>query len=789
VTGVHILNIDWKDDIYLRKISQHMDEYDIFSFDVFDTLLFRTCDEPGDVFETVGEKLIERLNGWPYSPTTYKTLRREAEHRARARKPVDVDCTFDEIMSEMPFDEETLAIIRRTEIESEKQAQYLNENTYALMRDCVHHDRVIVIVSDMYHSRRQIMGFLGSAGVDTNLISDCFVSSEQGCFKAGGGLFRKMLTVFAECDPSRVLHIGDNMKSDIEGAKKAGMHALLYPTIPRDFGSIYDFERYAFGVNFGKLNSLRKLAAVACSQSSRDDGNFFFAFGAEVIGPLYALFADWVIQYAERRGIGIILPFMREGELLARVVSRACDARGANILCEPLYVSRQPAFIAGIYAHNFNECISRTLLRGGRSLRILFEELGLGISQSKFAKNAERTLESLKSDGKISEVETYLQTNESRETILSYASEQRRLMLRYMKQMMKGRHTLTLDIGTKGTTERCLHDICTTEGNMPPLSHALMMGSMTSNADNILDGMDITAWLGIAGENGRIISKIMYQVMVAETLLNATCGSVLRYCERDGEVMPIQESETASDQQKRKVSACWRGIEKFQTYWLDLSAKKNELREEVIGKKKDFLNILLRFIDMPTKKEAELIGSLRYFDGFNNAQPTELSDLSATLGLKDSSAKHYITAELTKGNYWPQANIALHAPAYFHRALLNNLYDDPTLNAMLEIIDEIKSRHYETGVIFGASELGRKFCKLAVTLNLSIVCFIDSNKRLHGTAADGVKIRSLYEMRGHVDYFVIASYVYAKEMRTILEAYYSDERQRPMIFDLGMRNC
>ncbi len=775
----------WEKDAYLRPLSQHLFSYDLISFDVFDTILFRTCNEPGDVFERIGHELLKQYDGWPYQPVAFAMLRKEAEQKARSHKPRGVDCTLDEILAQMPFPTEVIQRIRQLEIDCEKQAIYLNQNIYSFMRHCFALGKKIVLVSDTCHSKGQIMDFLSCAGADTQIISDLFVSSEWGFFKSGGGLFDRMLPAFPGQDPKRVLHIGDNVNADVEGAKKAGINALHYPVVPHSFGSIYDFERSLYKVHLGEITSLRCLAAASHEHEAGSQSAFFHALGAEIIGPAYALFAQWVVRYAVKRGIKIILPFMREGELFAKVISRVIEYHGLDIVCTPLFISRQPAFISSFFESNYEERISQTLLRGGRLLKTVFDELGLDVLKSSFADAAEQTLKDLKENGAIKALEIYLSSQDIKSAILRYSAAQRELMLSYLQRLTSGQPALTVDIGTKGTTESYLLDIYRAEKRMAPLSHVLMMGSMASNVGNILSGLDITAWLGIAGENDNIISRIKYQVQVLESLVNATCGSLLRYEQDGGKVRPVLEKESVSEHQRRMVDDCWGGIVTFQEYWLTLASQKSGLCETMLERKMDFLNMLLRLIEAPAKREAELLGSFYYFDGFNARRPEKLSGTLPEGRLDDLEIRRFIAAELKNGGYWPQAAVEIQMPEYFNRLLLNSLGDSPSFSVMLAILEEIKARKFKVGVIFGASELGRKFQMLAQMLGVPLACYVDSNKRLHGTGVNGLIVLSLDDAPANVDYFVIATYIYAGEIRTILEMRYPDKNLRPVFFDFG----
>jgi len=695
----------WKDDVYLRTLSQCLSSYDVISFDVFDTILFRACNEPGDVFEDIGKELLRQVEGWEYQPISFAALRKEAEHRARSRKPRGADCTLDEILAQLPFPADIIQRVRQLEIACENRAIYLNQNIYSFMQHCFALGKKIVIVSDTPHSKSQIMDFLSNAGADTGIISDLFISSEYGCLKSYGGLFGKMMSTFPELDAKRVLHIGDNINADVEAVKQFGISALHYPVVPHSFGSIYDYEKSIYNIQLGEIASLRKLAAISNSHEVGSQASLFDALGAEIIGPVYALFAEWVIRYADKHGIKIILPFMREGELLSKVISRAIDYHGLDIACMPLFISRQPAFISSIFESNYAERISQTLLRGGRTLEKVFDELGLDLLESGLGSSAGETLRELKASGKIKALEELLSNQDIKNIVLRHSATQRELMLSYLEGLTSGQPALTVDIGTKGTTESYLHDIYDAENITAPLSHVLMMGSMASNVANILNGIDIVAWLGIAGENDNIISKIKYQVQVLETLVNATCGSLLYYEKKNDEVCYVLEKESVSDHQKQMIDACWGGVLNFQEYWLTLSSQKSGLCETLLERKTDFLNTLLRMIEAPTKQEAEGLGSLFYFDGFNARQPERLLGTLPQDGLDDLEISRFIAAELKNGSYWPQAAVAIQIPEYHNRFFLKNLNDSPSFAVMLAMLEEIKSRQYKVRVMWTATNV------------------------------------------------------------------------------------
>lgn len=773
----------WRQDRYLCEIANNISCFDVVSIDVFDTLLFRMCDAPADVFELIGLKMQEQAPKWHYAPSTYRALRIEAEKRAiaKAKKLTAGDCKFEEIIREMPFDISTAELLAGLEIECEKEVLFLNENAHNFLRFFKRSGKIIVLTTEMYHSKEQILEFLSFAGLDVNMVDDCFVSSEYGCFKADGKLFEKVTEAYPEIPSKRILHIGDSKLSDVEGAASVDITAVLYPVIPRQFGNLYDYEKHLYGVNLGELTCIRKLSSAMHPYTGNE--RCFFELGAEVIGPVYSLFAEWVVRYAKKRGVKVILPLMREGELLSEVINRTLSQNDPSIVCKPAYISRSPAFVSSIYVDNYDIRISEAMLRGNRTLESFFSELGLdaGVYALPFPHDA--TLDELKQNGSAGIVINILKTDKVKETILRYARTQRELLKKYFSQLCNGEAFLTVDVGTRGTTERYLSEIYKRDSSSAQPIHALLFGTKSDNVENILNGVDIASWLGLGGENSRLIDRISSQVMILETFVNASCGSTESFSPDNDVVMPNLGPDSISESQKKLIDVCWEGISTFQEQWLKFSKLHPGLADELLERKESFLSILLRFVEMPLYEEAINFRELEYFDRYTSIKPSKLiGEIGLSAG---EDPKEYIAQRLIDRVAWPQAQIAISRRDYFNEIMIASLHNDPAQEAIIKIVKEIKGAKLKNGVIFGASVWGRKIKEVASILGVNPVCFVDNDEKLHGKEIDGTIVISLDDVGCPVDYYVVASFIFAKEIKNIIEAKYRNAENKPKIYTFG----
>ncbi len=184
-----------------------VDNYNIVSFDIFDTLIIRNnLNKPSDLFDLIND-------------AEFKTKRIEAEKLARA-KAAKSEITLDDIYEHLPLYDSGI------EIEAECSVCKSNSEMIPLFNYCRHSGKRILIISDMYLSSNVLTRILISAGYDVNGVDIC-VSSEYKDTKQSGKLYESVLRE-KHLDPGRMLHIGDNFQSDYIMAKRNGINAFLY---------------------------------------------------------------------------------------------------------------------------------------------------------------------------------------------------------------------------------------------------------------------------------------------------------------------------------------------------------------------------------------------------------------------------------------------------------------------------------------------------------------------------------------------------------------------------------
>lgn len=773
-------------DSYLATIP--LEKYRLLSVDIFDTLLFRTCSNPEDIFLRVGRRLSEE-HSLPYAPETYQALRQEAAERAR-RHALQTRGTseykFGEIFDEMP------TVFRdgaKLELAAEHEAVFLNPNMMDLIQQAQEKGLVIALLSDMYLSAKQLLGLLEEAGMDTALVDCCLSSCDVGKGKASGGLFAALKAKYPHIPATAMVHIGDRTAADVDGAAKEGIQGFLYPVVPRPVGNLYDVEENLYGADLGELSSLRKLAAASRPRDIPEENWQHFTIGAEIIGPIYALFSDWLVDCAQENDIHTILPLMREGELLAHVISRA--AQGRDFVCQPFFASRLPVFIASIDKENYSEKLAQHLLKTKSTIGQLLEDIGLCLNN--LPVDLQIDLDTLWGDVSQRQVGRdivgWLQSASVQTKVLAYANTQRALLLEALAPHMAKGPCLTVDVGVRGTTESLLHDILSRQFSHPAMSHALMMGSAAHGVANIMAGVPIVAWLGIAGENKDRITRLMNQIQVLEPLINANCGTLLRYKRDDdtGKPQPFLDmtEEKSLRSNRPAVQACWRGVEVFQELWLMLKEEKSSAIASIITRHADLLSIWLRFIEMPTAEEAAAVGQMVYYDRFYQKNAYSLLGKALPTNISDQDIETVLAEYGDRDTLWPQGTVSLAKPSFFTRQYIKNSSSQiPFVRQMAEIIVTIQQENERARVaIYAAGQRGQDFCRLALAMGLDIQFFVDSNKALHEKTVAGKPVRDLATIKEtDIDVYVISALRYAKEITETIAEKYLDSKTKPRIF-------
>lgn len=295
------------------------EEVRILSLDCFDTLLWRNCQAPVDVFTDCG-------GIWQ---------RTRAERRARKqRRFVDgkTEVSIEQIHQALRprADQARVAEAVAAELAAEARHCYAFAPTVALMKAAKAKGLEVIIVSDTYLCEAQLYALIAAAAGPevVCLIDRIFCSATYGVTKAGG-LFEPVLAELG-VPPHTILHLGDNKKADHDAPDALGIHAVHFRQFDATAEQRLRLEAAAAAILDPAARTARPVfqphrAPVAL----RAEADPAWALGHDVLGPLMHAFTQWVAAEAAALGDAKIVFLLRDGHLPQRVFEAVTGAASA----------------------------------------------------------------------------------------------------------------------------------------------------------------------------------------------------------------------------------------------------------------------------------------------------------------------------------------------------------------------------------------------------------------------------------------------------------------------------
>lgn len=287
-----------------RELAQRLLQYDVISFDIFDTLIYRPVSAPTDLFFWIGGKL---------QYMDFERLRREMEWIARVEK-YEREKTYEVTLGDI-YDviEERVGISRESgmqaEITTELEMCFGNPYMLEVFRHLQGHGKTIVCTSDMYLPKDVIRQMVEKSGYQG--IEGYFISCEERASKGDGSLFARVKETYGA--DRRYVHVGDHPVSDVEQAGKAGFAAEFYqnaniagmPYRAEDMsimtGTIYR------GIVNGHIHN-------GWHEYTQEYELGYIYGGFFVLG-----YCQWIHDYVHSHGIDRILFLARDGDIIKKV--------------------------------------------------------------------------------------------------------------------------------------------------------------------------------------------------------------------------------------------------------------------------------------------------------------------------------------------------------------------------------------------------------------------------------------------------------------------------------------
>lgn len=216
LTLLYSIKADTFDISNIGAMAQALHDYDVVSFDIFDTLLLRSCNNPSDVFQLVENR---------YGIAGFRERRIEAEESARLQpNRSNREVNIYDIYEQLSLDSPGISIPAQYEIDIEYEVCRANPVFLELCHKLQESQCTIIATSDMYLPGPILQELLRHCGYCQ--INRVFVSCDYGFGKRQGKLQKAIQAKLGQ--NLKYIHIGDNLLSDVQGSITAGWDAKWY---------------------------------------------------------------------------------------------------------------------------------------------------------------------------------------------------------------------------------------------------------------------------------------------------------------------------------------------------------------------------------------------------------------------------------------------------------------------------------------------------------------------------------------------------------------------------------
>lgn len=630
---------------------------EILSVDVFDTAIVRSVFRPIDVFLSIQEEARSIVGD---DRLDFAAMRREAEHGARednysesGLEDIGLDAIYDRLCELAEIDPQHKDRLMKLEMEAERRYCSANPEILALCREAQKRDKQVVFTSDMYLPKEFVLDLLREKGYSPD---DLLISSAVGKTKHSGRLFELFCKQY-DCDPGRVLHIGDNHHSDSVQAQAQGLRDFHYDAEMED-STFAAQSRFAatgeYSVSDSIFAGLARRRLFSKSGAASYSVDLFERVGYEVIGPVYLSFVAWVARQAMEKGVEKLFFLARDGYHLVRVFERLKERWGLPIDSEYMLSSRRLINFPRISQLDTDSLAFLMTPNPGMQVKHFLQRIGIDpiqhiaeIQHAGFASPDEGITTSTARYRDRScrlRMATLLKSLEGE--ILSMAARERETLFQYFDDIsFKPNHIAAVDVGWQASSVKSLQDLLHLRGEHCRLQ-GFYFGTWHFAQAAIDAGARIDSFFMHLDKPAEHRALIAESVELFESFFWAPHATITGIEKRDGDWHPLcgeRELPDAMDDLVAKAVAC--ALE-----FVDDALEIFERLDEVGPSFKYLEAVFERLFRNPSPAEARELGRLAHRTGFGGYGPVR--HIARLPGTRDMLFKFNVLQEAYEHSFW-----------------------------------------------------------------------------------------------------------------------------------------
>ncbi|TPG46493.1 hypothetical protein EAH89_24590 [Roseomonas nepalensis] len=544
-----------------KELEQAIDQVDVVSFDIFETLIWRVYEKPTDLFKHI-ELGAKAKN--------FAALRSQAEFKARdeGRLQGRQEVTLDDIYAHLPADMQRL---KEVEIRQELLTCRRDDFMFGLYQHALECGKRIVLASDMYLPLAVIEKIVGNAGYQG--YEKLFLSSHTHNPKATGAMFAD-ISAFTGAASDRILHVGDNHHSDYLMPLKAGLRAFHYVSALEVAGGMAEaplFERLAREPYASSPATSLLKGLVAHENMANPGADYWERFGFTYGGLIACGFAAWIKERCDEKGLEGVFFLARDGFLFREVFERLYPGMSARYL----FASRRCYLLAALKEvdGDFLSLVANDLFISGHhapwTYRDFLQQLALDAPalEEAFAAEFPNQDEPVTTAEQLDDIRFFFKAH--RKLLLVEGAKERDVLLRYFgSEGLLGRKVGVVDLGWKGTLLRSLARVCKLAG-----AELNALGLYFGTHKHEATGVEILSYALNRGMPEESVLNGNLAIVLLEMMFSAPHGSVLKVVERDGGFSALHQDDDGSEAERIAVfEKLRRGVLRFAEQYAGVTA-------------------------------------------------------------------------------------------------------------------------------------------------------------------------------------------------------------------------
>lgn len=489
-------------------------DYDIISFDIFDTLIFRPFVKPTDLFQIIG--IENKLQS--FAKNRVEAEQRARENTTKANYEINIDDIYNELQE---YYNEDIEKLKKIEFEAEKKYCYANPFMKKVYDELLKLNKTIIITSDMYWPRKDLQKLLTACGYKD--YENLFVSCDYELNKGNGKIQKKINTIYPK---KKIAHIGDNFKSDIEGSQKADWAVYHYKSC-KEIAEYLNDPVYDDSL----VNSITSAIRYNYLYSGDQKFSKYYKYGFKYGGILVCGYLDYINELAEKKNIDKILFLARDAKIFSDVYNRFYK----KYKNEYVLISRSAMFEAD-FENNmhsfFNFYFQYRANVGKMTIEESLKETDLDILLPLLSQYNLTAAEYLTNEN-IHQLKKLIYEN--KETIENYFAPSKKAALDYFKSVTKdAKNVLTVDLGWGGTILFLLRSFFEKNGVDVNVSAAFLGNKDSNEVNSMIDLGIFHSYCFCYNKNKDLDINIeswegSTQAMIMESMFTSNAPTLLKY--------------------------------------------------------------------------------------------------------------------------------------------------------------------------------------------------------------------------------------------------------------------